>query len=121
MLKKISAFCGALLLPVAVHAQNFGYGSVQEAAIKFGGYRATTIEDTIGEIIKMFLTLVGMIFLILMVYGGYTWMIASGDEGKVDKAKETITRAIIGLGITLAAYSITYFVTYWLSKNSLSI
>lgn len=64
----------------------------------------------IGKIIKVFLSLLGVIFLILMLYAGYNWMTASGDEAKVSKAKDTITRAIIGLIITVGAYGISSFV-----------
>ena len=46
----------------------------------------------------------------MIIYAGFEWMTAQGDEKKVDKAKDTLTRAVIGLIIIIAAYSITYFV-----------
>lgn len=64
----------------------------------------------IGTVIHAALALVGVIFLILMVYAGIIWMIARGDEGKVEKAKETIINSIIGLVIVVGAYAITSFV-----------
>jgi TRAP-type C4-dicarboxylate transport system permease small subunit len=64
----------------------------------------------IGTIIRAALSLIGVVFLLLMVYAGYLWMIARGDEGKVERAKDTITRAIIGLVIVLGAYALTNFV-----------
>jgi amino acid transporter len=69
-----------------------------------------TLGGTIATLIKAFLGLLGMIFIILMLLAGYNWMTAGGEEEKVNKAKETIKRAIIGLIIIAAAYSITYFV-----------
>ena len=60
--------------------------------------------------IKAFLGLLGIIFLVLIIYAGFLWMTAQGDEEKVTKAKDTITRAVIGLVIIILAYSITYFV-----------
>jgi len=50
------------------------------------------------------------LFLTYLLYAGYHWMTAQGDEKKVDKAKDTITRAVIGLIVTVGAYAITYFV-----------
>ena len=37
-------------------------------------------------------------------------MSARGDEGKVDKAQEIVKAAVIGLAITVGAYSITSFI-----------
>jgi len=64
----------------------------------------------IQTVISAFLGLLGIIFLVLIIYAGFNWMTAQGDEEKVTKAKDTLTRAIIGLIIITAAYSITYFV-----------
>lgn len=69
-----------------------------------------TIGAAVATVIKAFLGLLGIIFIFLMVYAGYHWMTAAGDEQKVTKAKDTLRTAIIGLIIIVAAYSITYFV-----------
>ncbi len=61
-------------------------------------------------IIKGFLSLLGIIFIIMIIIAGYGWMMAQGEEAKVEKSKETIQRAIIGLIIIVCSYLITYFV-----------
>ena len=63
-----------------------------------------------GQIVGAILGFIGVIFLILMIYAGFSWMTASGNESQVDKAKNLITAAIIGLIIVLAAYAITAFI-----------
>lgn len=68
------------------------------------------LETIIGNIIQIFLGLLGVIFLALAMYGGYLWMTARGNEQIVDKAKDTIKNAVIGLAVILAAYAITQFV-----------
>jgi hypothetical protein len=68
------------------------------------------LASIIGTVIQVFLGLLGVLFLVYMLYAGYNWMIAQGDEEKVTKAKETIQRAIIGLIIIIAAYAISYWV-----------
>jgi len=65
---------------------------------------------TIGLVINSALSVLGVIFLVLIVYGGYVWMTAGGDEAKVEKAKQTFGRAVIGLVIVLCAYAIADFV-----------
>jgi hypothetical protein len=68
------------------------------------------LEDLIGTGISAALTLVGLVFLILMVYGGYLWMTARGQEEIIGKAKNIIIGTVIGLVVVVAAYAITVFV-----------
>lgn len=75
-----------------------------------GFERGVGLENIVSTVIETFLGLLGIIFVVLMVLGGYTWMTAGGDESKIESAKKRITRAIIGLIIVVGAYSITYFV-----------
>ncbi|HYE59847.1 MAG TPA: hypothetical protein VEA18_01530 [Candidatus Kapabacteria bacterium] len=62
------------------------------------------------EVIRVLLSIIGMFFLVLILMAGYWYVTAAGDEAKVDKAKDTIQAAIIGLIIVMMAYSITLFV-----------
>jgi hypothetical protein len=104
---------GLLVLPYFVFAQTAPLNKLQEVG-PAGGYSASTNEFTaavlVGTVVKAFLGMLGIIFIILMVYAGYNWMIAHGDEQKVDKAKDTIREAIIGLVVTVGAYAIWNFV-----------
>ena len=49
---------------------------------------------------------VGYVALGFIVYGGYLYMLSSGDPNKVAKGKKTITAAVIGLAIVLLATGI---------------
>lgn len=69
-----------------------------------------TVEGQIAKIINAALSMIGVIFLVLMIYGGYIWMAARGDEAEAKKAKGIITMAIIGLVVVVAAYAISAFV-----------
>jgi len=74
-----------------------------------------SIDQSIGEwvgakIITPALALVGVIFLVLMVYAGFLWMTAGGKADQVTKAKDLMIRAVIGVIIISAAYAITTFV-----------
>ena len=69
-----------------------------------------TLGMVIANVVKAFLSLLGIIFVVLMVWAGYNWMTAGGEEEKVNKAKNTIRRALIGIVIIIASYAITYFV-----------
>lgn len=71
----------------------------------------TALASNVGYIIGVFLGIMGTIFVIMMVFAGYNWFTAMGDEKKVGKAKDIIWRAIIGLMITLSAWAIWAFVS----------
>lgn len=63
-----------------------------------------------GNVIKVLLALLGVIAVVLILYGGFMWMTAMGNDEKVTKAKSLIGAGIIGLLVILAAYAITIFV-----------
>ena len=65
----------------------------------------------LAEITKALLGLVGAIFFILILYGGFKWMTAGGNDENIKKAKKLIVSAVIGLAIVTAAYSIAYFIS----------
>ncbi|MBI2037902.1 MAG: hypothetical protein HYT15_03150 [Candidatus Magasanikbacteria bacterium] len=64
-----------------------------------------------ARIISIVLGIIGTIFLALIVYAGFLWMTAAGNDEQISKAKGLLYNGAIGLAVILAAYSITYFVT----------
>lgn len=76
----------------------------------YSGYNASTDQGSmpqfIGQIINIFLSILGIIFIILMLYGGYVWMMAQGGDEEIRKAKDTLRRAIIGLLIVVGSYGL---------------
>ncbi|HKY74405.1 MAG TPA: hypothetical protein VJ246_03790 [Patescibacteria group bacterium] len=48
-----------------------------------------------------------------MVYGGFQWIMAQGDKGKLDAARQMITQGLIGLGITASAFAIFRIINYF--------
>lgn len=96
-----------------VNAQNLGWDKTTAAGEKAGydaGTDKTTFSGNIGFLIQAVLSMLGVVFLILMVYAGYLWMTARGEEEQVSKAHEIIIAAVIGMIVVVAAYSITTFV-----------
>ncbi|OGY45213.1 MAG: hypothetical protein A2744_00650 [Candidatus Buchananbacteria bacterium RIFCSPHIGHO2_01_FULL_44_11] len=75
-----------------------------------GTISESSLAETVAEIIKAVLALLGIIFIALMVYAGFMWMTSAGNEDRVEKAKKTIVAAVIGTVIIICAYIITAFV-----------
>jgi amino acid transporter len=77
-----------------------------------------TIGVVVATVIKGFLSFLGVIFIILIIYGGFRWMTAQGNEDQVTEAKKNIRNAVIGIIIIMAAYAITFFVFEALNQAS---
>lgn len=68
------------------------------------------LQRTVFKIINYVLSFLGIIFLILIIYGGFVWMTAAGNEQRVTQAKKIIGNAAIGLAIVLISYGITLLI-----------
>ncbi len=68
------------------------------------------LQTQAGQIISVVLSFVGVLFLILMIYAGITWMTAQGNEQQVTKAKSLLINAVIGIIIVFAAYALVTFI-----------
>jgi len=71
----------------------------------------TSLPGALGTVVGAGLAFIGVLFFILIIYGGLLWMTARGNESQVEKAKDLIQAAIIGLIIVLAAYAITAYIS----------
>jgi hypothetical protein len=86
---------------------------VGRTAIIAGQSYDVTQSDPIvfaGKLVSIFLGLLGTIFIVLFIAAGYHWMMAGGDSAKIDKAKDEMWRAVIGLLIIVGAYAIQAYV-----------
>jgi len=131
--KKIKKTASILLLtlvflPVMVGAQadsgpslNDNLEKVGEAAKYDTGQKdVTSLAAIIGAVIGYFFSLLGIIFLGLMIYAAFLWMTAHGNEDNVTKAKSIIRNAIIGLIILVGSYAIVYFVLAALGSGNVN-
>lgn len=113
------------VIPKIVFARNLNLSDAFSNMIEgFGfkaGYETTTVSpvNMISTIIQVALSLIGVIFLVLMVYGGYLWMTAAGSDEKLKRSQNTISAAVIGLVIVVAAYAISSFVVRSFESNKI--
>lgn len=74
-------------------------------------YSIDTAENMILSVIRWVVAIAGIISAIFVVYGGISYSTSAGDAGKLQKAKNMITYALIGLAIVALAEIITAFVS----------
>jgi hypothetical protein len=67
-------------------------------------------NSSVDDVLKLVFGFAGAVALIIIVLGGFKYVISQGNPQETAKAKNTIIYAIIGLVVCLAAFSIISFV-----------
>lgn len=69
-----------------------------------------TADKMANKIIEIVLSMIGVLAVGVMIYGGIMYIISTGDAAKVNRAKHIIMYGLIGLVVSLLAYMIVQFV-----------
>lgn len=99
-------------MPVYAQSVTDRIGAGLTNTAKESGYTTgvTDLPTLIGRLIGLALSLLGVLLVVYILYGGFTWMTAGGDEKKVAEAKGMIKNAVIGIVVIVSAYAISTFV-----------
>lgn len=99
---------------VGAHAFAQTGSALQSASLQqFGATTklpSTPLPVIIAQIIRAVIGVMGIVLTILIVYAGFQYMTAGGDEQKTIRAKNIIKNAGIGLLIMISAFTITQFI-----------
>ena len=126
MIKKLLAFCAILFgmlfisnsfATTPVHAQDYGVNGSCDYTLGFTSWNCgvnivdeDTLKTGIWTIAANIATdiTVAAAYLVLgyVIYGGYLYMFAAGDTGKLATGKKTLYQAFLGLAITMSAFAI---------------
>ncbi|MFA5133378.1 MAG: pilin [Patescibacteria group bacterium] len=132
-MKFIPALLCLLILPVLVFSPILLSGPATAAGLQenvqnnlkgvgdAAGFKTTEdagLPATVGKIINILLSILGVLFVVLMIYGGILWMTSFGNDQKITKAKDLIISAVIGLVIIVLAYAISNFIVGQLIKTT---
>lgn len=130
MIKKLKSFLTKLsvasllvmplMAPVAVSAQpnpqgslcgganNLQFGSTDDCADTAVGEER--LNGIVATVINVFSVVVGIVAVLMIIYGGFRYITSGGDSGNIGTAKNTILFAIVGLIIVAMAQIIVQFV-----------
>lgn len=105
----IFLFILVLILPIIVFA---GECAEREGQVCLDNPLGTdiTIPGLIGKVIGGILSVVGSLALAMFVYGGFMWMTAAGSPQRVEKGKNILLWAAIGLVIIFSSYALVALV-----------
>ncbi len=102
-------------MPLLTQAQaieqpkNRNYGLSTEFS-NVGVGTSSNLEGTIAAIINIVLGFLGIIAVVIIIFAGFKWMTAGGNEEQVKSARQMILQAIAGLVIVFSAWIIAAFV-----------
>lgn len=99
------ALAATPITPGSVDANTLGITYAGQTGLGGGDVR-----DTISRIINVALGFLGIVAVVIILIGGFTWMTAGGNDEKVGEAKKWIFSGIIGLAIILSAYALASYV-----------
>ncbi|MDR3298129.1 MAG: pilin [Candidatus Nomurabacteria bacterium] len=85
-------------------------GGVDDAINNSGLGDRTDITSPAQILVSAFISLIGLVAIIMIILGGIQYSTSQGDTGKLKKAKDTIMYGIIGLVVAILAFSIVNFV-----------
>lgn len=106
------AFAAALLavalLPTVALAQTTSF-SIEDIGGTLG-LGTADLKDTVVNVIQWVLGILALIAVVMIIYGGFIWLTAAGDDSKIDKAKKIISAAVVGLIVVILAWAIVIFV-----------
>lgn len=99
-------------VPAHVLAQTGDLGAISDQT----GLTTESPLLIVARVIRVILSLLGILLVCLIIYAGVLWMTAGGNVERVQKAKRILINAVIGLFIILASVAITTFIMSALSR-----
>jgi hypothetical protein len=106
----------ALAQSGSLTADDLGVGAVG-GELKLGD---NDIRGTAGRLIMVALGFLGIISVMVMLMGGFKYMVSGGSTEKTDEARKYIISGIIGLAIILSSWAISTYVITGLLKATAS-
>ena len=82
------------------------------------GNSVSQLESIISNIIGVITIVAFIFFTFQIIFAGYTFMSANGDEKKLEISRKKLTNGILGLTIVVVAYGLTAFIATLLGLDN---
>ena len=86
------------------------YGGFAQAVIVYNPIKAENVPDLVNTIVRGVLGVVGAITLFMFVYGGLMWMPWGGLSSRIERGRNPLVWATIGLLVIFSSYAILHFI-----------
>jgi len=78
---------------------------------------ASDIPSLLGNVLRALFAVLGSVALLMFIYGGFVWLTSGGEAEKIQKGKDTMVWAVLGIAIIFASFAIVTFVIDTLTKR----
>ncbi|MBI4089835.1 MAG: hypothetical protein HY421_00365 [Candidatus Kerfeldbacteria bacterium] len=109
-----------LTAAVPAFAQETTLFSVQDVG-SIVGLPSKNLKDVTVNVVSWVLGMLALLAVVFIIYAGFVWMTAAGNEEKIERAKKIISSAVIGLVIVILAWAIVIFVAGTTSNVTRSV
>lgn len=89
-----------------VNAQGFISPNDSPQAIQQGTGSQGSLREIVKTIVQFFLTFLGLIAVVMIIYGGFLYVTSAGKEESIGTAKKIIMYAVIGIIVILISYAV---------------
>lgn len=86
---------------------------VESAICNSGGQDGDNLVSMSQILINSLLIALGMVAVVMIVVGGFRYVLSRGEAGEVKVAKDIILYSAVGLIVAILAYTIVNFVLGW--------
>ncbi len=90
----------------AVHAQGFISPTDNPSAVSTATQGQGSFRQLALTIVNFFLTFLGLIAVVMLIYGGFLYISAAGNQEHIEKAKKIILYAVVGIIVILLSFAI---------------
>lgn len=101
-----------ILSPSPIYAADWGSVCVKDGVATIQGFNC--LFENIAQVIVYF---AGLIFFIMFIRGGFSYLTSGGDPKKTAKATSTLTLAVIGLVGVIVSFLIIKFISDFTGVN----
>jgi len=108
---------GLMIFPRLIYATDTLPFNIGEEAVtqELPNATAETIDPTkyrqsfaslLGDLLSIILPVSALLLLFYLIWGAVEWILSEGDKGKLEKARQKMTNAVIGIVLVSATVSI---------------
>jgi hypothetical protein len=81
----------------------------------YSGFKLKTLADLVNFIIPLLTVIAALLFGGMLLFAAFNFLTAGSDAEKIDKARNTMTFAVVGLLVILAAFTIVKLLEFVLN------
>lgn len=105
-----TSFILAIIVASVVHAVPIDTLSCNGVDSVICNNTSDSVDGIIKSVVSFLFWLIGILSVIMIIFGGIKYTTSAGDSGKLQSAKNTILYSVIGLAVAILALAIVNFV-----------